>query len=138
MNDLPSVSIVTPSFNHARYIEATIRSVLDQDYPSLQYVVMDGASTDGTIDVMKKFAPMAGRPASAGRNGQTLTWHSAPDHGQADAINRGFAQCTGGILGWLNSDDCYKPGAIQAEHYRKFLKPDVMLHLVKTTLLFFE
>ncbi len=114
MSDLPPVSIVTPSFNHARYIDATIRSVLEQDYPNLQYVVMDGASTDGTIDILKQFAPTAGLPASAGSNGQTFTWYSAPDQGQADAINNGFALCTGELIAWLNSDDCYKPGAILA------------------------
>ncbi len=112
MSDLPSVSIVTPTFNHARYIEATIRSVLNQNYPNLQYVVMDGASKDGTVEILKKYASVGGLPASAGST--NFSWQSAPDQGQADAINKGFARCTGEIIAWLNSDDCYKPGAILA------------------------
>jgi glycosyltransferase involved in cell wall biosynthesis len=127
MPELPSVSIVTPSFNHAPYLGATMRSVLDQDYPNLEYVVMDGASTDGTLELLRAF-DATGLPASAGRatthplkranraghDHAQFTWTSAPDAGQADAINRGFARTTGEIIAWLNSDDCYKPGAILA------------------------
>ncbi len=98
---LPTISIVTPSFNHAPHIQATISSVLRQDYPNLQYLVMDGGSTDGTVDILKKYD-------------SRLRWISRPDRGQADAINQGFAQTTGEILGWLNSDDLYAPGALAA------------------------
>src|SRR5688572_17226614 len=98
---LPSVSIITPSFNHARYVEATIRSVLEQDYPNLQYIVMDGGSTDGTVEILRKYE-------------DRLTWVSEKDAGQADAIRKGFAKATGEVIGWLNSDDCYKPGCVEA------------------------
>jgi glycosyltransferase involved in cell wall biosynthesis len=98
---LPTVSIVTPSFNHARYIEATIRSVLDQHYPNLQYLVMDGGSTDGTVEILRRY-------------GDHLQWTSEKDNGQADAIRRGFERAGGEIIAWLNSDDVYKPGCIEA------------------------
>jgi len=103
----PTVSIVTPSFNHGPYIEATIRSVLEQDYPRLQYLVVDGGSTDQTVQILKKYESS---PAAAGR----FRWISEPDRGQSDAINKGFSQTQGKILGWLNSDDTYAPGAISA------------------------
>ncbi|HEX4054877.1 MAG TPA: glycosyltransferase family 2 protein [Tepidisphaeraceae bacterium] len=98
---LPSVSIVTPTLGQAAFIEATIQSVLEQDYPRLEYFVADGGSTDGTLDLLRKYD-------------SRLRWISQPDHGQADAINKGFAQTTGEILAWLNSDDTYAPGAVSA------------------------
>lgn len=101
MNDL-KVSIVTPSFKQARFIENTILSVLEQDYPNIEYIVIDGGSQDGTLEILKKY------------NGQLAAWTSEPDHGQTDAINKGFARATGEILAWLNSDDTYNPGAIAA------------------------
>ena len=113
---LPTVSIVTPSFNHGEYLTAAIRSVLEQEYPNLEYFVADGASTDGTIDLLRQF-----------NSEPRLKWVSEPDRGQADAINKGFARTRGEILGWLNSDDTLVPGAIEkigryfAEH------PDVGL-----------
>jgi len=95
----PLVSIVTPCCNAARFIEETIESVLRQDYPAIEYIVMDGGSSDGTLDIVKRYE---------GR----LRWHSAKDDGQADAVNRGFGLTTGDIFAFLNADDTYLPGAV--------------------------
>lgn len=94
---LPRISIVTPCFNQAAFLEETIRSVLDQNYPNLEYVVVDGGSTDGSLEIIKRYS-------------DRLTWWvSQPDGGQYDAINKGFAHTTGDIMAWLNSDDKYLP-----------------------------
>jgi glycosyltransferase involved in cell wall biosynthesis len=95
----PLVSVITPSFNAARFLEETIRSVLAQDYPHIEYLVMDGGSTDGSLDILRSYA---------GR----LKYFSGPDDGAADAINRGFAKARGEILAWLGADDTYLPGAV--------------------------
>jgi glycosyltransferase involved in cell wall biosynthesis len=96
----PRVSIVTPSFNQGAFIEATIRSVLLQGYPNLEYVVRDGGSTDATRATLARYEPWLTACASE------------PDGGQSDAINLGFAATTGAIIGWLNSDDCFAPDAL--------------------------
>ena len=124
----PKISIVTPSFNQSRYLEETIRSVLGQNYPGLEYFVIDGGSTDGSVEIIKKYAqpspltpPPAGEgnvvppsPFGRGAGGEGITaWISEKDKGQADAINKGFRRATGEIIAWLNSDDVYQPEAIQ-------------------------
>ena len=101
MFDPPLVSIIVPSLNQDRFIAATIDSALNQDYPRLECIVVDGGSTDGTLDVLRHY-------------GDQALWISEPDHGQAHALNKGWRMAHGEILGWLNSDDTYHPGAFQA------------------------
>lgn len=98
----PRVSIVTPSYNQGRYLEETIRSVLLQGYPSLEYILIDGGSDDESVKIIRKYAQFFRH------------WCSEPDRGQYHAINKGLAHCTGDIFNWINSDDLYYPGAIVA------------------------
>lgn len=98
--DWPRVSIVTPSYNQARFIEETIRSVLLQGYPSLEYIIMDGGSTDGSVETIRRY------------ENRLAYWSSEPDRGAAAALNKGFRHATGEILGFLNTDDFLLPGCL--------------------------
>lgn len=99
---LPTITLVTPSYNQGVYLEDTLRSVLDQRYPKLEYIVLDGGSNDESAEVIARYAD------------QLAYWRSAPDDGQAAALREGFERATGDVLGWLNSDDMLMPGSLDA------------------------
>lgn len=105
----PRISVVTPSYNQGQFIEETIRSVLGQGYPNLEYIIMDGGSTDNTVEIIKKY------------ESKITFWTSEKDRGHAHAVNKGWVMATGEILGWINSDDYYMPGAFHrvAEAYMR-------------------
>lgn len=101
MVNWPKITIITPSYNQGEYLEDTIRSILNQGYPNLEYFIMDGGSSDSSVEIIERYAPF-------------LTyWESGPDQGQADAIYRGFQKSTGDILGWVNSDDFLLAGCLE-------------------------
>jgi glycosyltransferase involved in cell wall biosynthesis len=103
---------VTPSYNQAKYIEQTIRSVLEQDYPRIEYLVVDGLSTDDSVEVIKKYS-LDNRQQAVGLQKRSINWWvSEKDSGQGEAINKGLARATGEIVAWLNSDDIYLPGTV--------------------------
>lgn len=108
LKQLPKISIITPSFNQGRFVERTILSVLEQNYSNLEYIVVDGGSSDETLYILSKY-------------GDKLTWISERDEGQSDAINKGIRMSTGDILGYLNTDDTYEKGAL-SEVAGKFLE----------------
>ncbi len=101
MKIFPRISVVVPSFNQAKYLELTLRSILDQDYPELELIVIDGGSRDGSVDIIRKYEQ------------HMKFWCSEPDGGQTQGIIKGFSHATGEILCFLNSDDLFEPGALQ-------------------------
>ncbi len=100
MNNWPTISIVTPSLNQAAYIGRAIESVATQSYPAIEHLIMDAVSDDGTVDILQR--------------SPSVTWTSESDRGQSDALNKGFLRASGDLIGWLNADDCYLPGAFES------------------------
>ena len=100
MMEYPKITVVTPSYNQGQFIEATIQSVIGQQYPNLEYIVCDGGSTDETVEILKKYTD------------KITWWCSEKDKGQSDAINKGMRKATGDIVCWINSDDVLLPGTL--------------------------
>ncbi len=100
MNSLPLISIITPSYNQGKFIRNTIESVLNQKYPYIEYIIIDGGSSDNTLEIIKEY-------------GDKIKWISEKDNGQSDAIHKGFSMAQGDIIGWLNSDDIYLERSIE-------------------------
>ena len=113
--DPPRISIVTPSYNQGAFIEETIHSVLLQNYPNLEYIVMDAGSTDNTVEVIRRYAD------------RITYWESEKDRGQSHAINKGIARSTGQIFNWINSDDLLMPGALWSVAQAWMKKPGCII-----------
>lgn len=115
-HNLPKISIITPSFNQGRFLEETILSVLNQNYPNLEYIIIDGGSTDNSKDIIKKY------------ENQITYWISEKDSGQSEAINKGYKKATGDIIAWLNSDDLYTPHTLHeiAAHFTGHPEVDIV------------
>lgn len=120
MSHKPSIGLITPSLNQARYLETTIRSVLQQNYAHLQYVIVDGGSTDGSVDIIRKY------------QNDIHHWISEPDEGQSEAINKGLRSTTADVVGWLNSDDLYLPGALHTVGHVFASNPSIQVVLGRT------
>jgi glycosyltransferase involved in cell wall biosynthesis len=112
MGNLPRISIIMPSFNQARFIEESIQSILAQDYPYLEFMILDGGSSDGSQEIIEYHSD------------RLAYWHSRPDKGQPDALMQGFKRATGDLLGWMNSDDILLPRALQSIAQAYNLNPD--------------
>ena len=116
MQALPKITIVTPSYNQGQFLRETIESVINQDYPSLEYFVIDGGSTDNSVDIIREYED------------RINWWESEKDGGQSEAINKGFSKASGEILGWVNSDDVLLPGCLRvvSDYYLRNNKPDLI------------
>src|ERR1700730_2129145 len=99
------ISIVSPSYNQAKFLGACLSSVKEENYPYIEHIVVDGGSTDGSVELLREYSSRSGW--------SHLRWISEPDRGQSDALNKGFRMVTGSIIGWLNSDDIYLPSSFQ-------------------------
>lgn len=117
MHDWPRITVITPSFNQAAFLERTICSVLDQGYPNLEYIIVDGGSTDGSVEIIRKYA------------NHLAWWVSESDGGQTEAINKGLRRATGEWVGWQNSDDVYFPGVFAqlAEAARRWPRAELVI-----------
>lgn len=114
MQNYPKISIVTASFNQARFVTQAIESVLKQNYPNFEHIIFDNCSSDGSVDIFKKYPH--------------LIWASEPDNGQSEALNKGFRKATGEFIGWLNADDLYLPGCFfsMVKFFENFPKADIV------------
>ena len=122
-SEWPRISIITPSYNYGQFLEETIRSVLLQGYPNLEYIIIDGGSADNSVEIIRKYEPWL------------QYWISEPDNGQTDAIQKGFSKSTGVVWNWLNSDDILEKNALQ--HIAKAFKNNPCATLLFGELIFF-